>query len=304
MELNSDLLQTLLLTLPDNSLLVLKGTNKSLYGGVNEVLKANIYWKKRTAIKLNISIPEEMRDINWKDVHDSCTTLEDLLLRPELSLVQFAIDSGIDPSFNNDAALINASRLGRLDIVKVLDSNGVDLSTQEDIALITACSHDKVDVVEFLVDNGANIQARNNDPINRAARSDSVNVCKFLVSKGVNYDRALVGAALIRKPNALEFFLQTDKDRGADPNSYLRTRAMEDAACRNNAKEVRLLIEYGTDPTYPGNDSLKYAAELNAVDALREILKYNIPTKQIVEAIEYALKKGHNTEALSILTGK
>ena len=65
-----------------------------------------------------------------------------------IELLQYLIENNF---ITNDEALIIASRIGHIDVIKYLVDNGADIHAYEDYALIYASKYDHVEVVTLLL---------------------------------------------------------------------------------------------------------------------------------------------------------
>ena len=144
-----------------------------------------------------------------------------------------------DKSINNiNRQFIIASRLGYLDVVKLLIELGADIHAQCDNAIVWASCGGNLLVVKLLVKLGANIHAQNNQAIIYASCHNHLLVAKLLIKLGANVHA--------QDSQAIIF---TSRD------GYLSI--------------VKLLIDSGADVHAQNNLALKYAIRNKHTDVIK-----------------------------------
>jgi hypothetical protein len=103
----------------------------------------------------------------------------------ELALTIWCLNKGVKINTKNDA-LISASILGHLEVVKYLVEKGVDVNTQSSAALRFASQYGKLEVVKYLLENGADIHSRNDEALILASQNGHLDVVRYLVENGAD----------------------------------------------------------------------------------------------------------------------
>ena len=100
-----------------------------------------------------------------------------------LELLQYLIENNF---LTNYGALINASHIGVLGVVKYLVNNGANIHTKNDEVLRWASINGNKNVVEYLVDNGADVNVADDYALRYASANGHLEVVKYLVDHGAN----------------------------------------------------------------------------------------------------------------------
>jgi len=82
-----------------------------------------------------------------------------------------AIFLGINLRYDNNCALMHASRNGYEDVVRYLAEKGSDIHARDDQALRWASKYGHLSIVEYLVENGADIHAKEDDALRSASEN-------------------------------------------------------------------------------------------------------------------------------------
>lgn len=117
------------------------------------------------------------------DIHEQ----EDWALRNaarygRLDLVKYLVERGAEINVHFGEPLFLAAGNGYLDVVKYLIENKADIHSDSECALETAISNNNLDVVKYLVSQGADIHVDNNDILKRAKYSATNRMIKYLES--------------------------------------------------------------------------------------------------------------------------
>ena len=159
-----------------------------------DICNDNTFWKNRFFIKFGNS---DNPDKPWKEYYFEIKKelrtpnkfLIDSSKKGKLDLVKIALNNGgnIDAQDNfGKTPFIWASENGHIEIVKYLVENGVDIHAQDDWALMEASGGGHLPVVKYLVSQGANIHAQDDLAFIWASDNGHLPVVKYLYSKGAN----------------------------------------------------------------------------------------------------------------------
>lgn len=92
------------------------------------------------------------------------TPLHNAVLRENIEVIQFLIDSGVDVSARiNSKSLIIAARRGNVDVVRILIDSGADINIKNKYGgtpLGSAVLENDIKMTQFLVDRGADLNVR------------------------------------------------------------------------------------------------------------------------------------------------
>ncbi|KAJ3099283.1 hypothetical protein HDU97_003301 [Phlyctochytrium planicorne] len=140
--------------------------------------------------------------------------------KPSSHTLQSLLDQGANPHASHGQVLVEAARHGSVDSVNVLLQAGVDPSTQDDAALIAACvrvtgmkdeffpldcppsptagtsidAFDGLQIVRLLLKHGASPMAREGMPLKMAEHPERVGVCQVALVRALhNSQRMAVG---------------------------------------------------------------------------------------------------------------
>lgn len=206
-------------------------------------------------------------DVNFKAQGDGTPLIEATRLgRPDL--VKLLLDSGADPSLavrGDGAPLIAAADTGRLDIVKALVERGASVDMHvpgDDTPLITAIRAEDVATVSYLIEKGANVNRvapGDGTPLIEAARSGRIDLVQLLLDKGADADLAVRG----------------------DGNPLIT------AASAGRLDMVKLLVEHGAsvESFVPGDETpLINAAQSGNLDTVAYLVEKGADVNRAVPA--------------------
>lgn len=101
-------------------------------------------------------------------------------------------------------ALLEASRLGFIDVVKELIKRGINISINNDYALRAACKYGQTGIVELLLNNGANIEAKNGEPLWYACFFKKYSTIELLLQRGATVTQDLIHEMVERDDKVAE----------------------------------------------------------------------------------------------------
>ncbi len=167
--------------------------------------------------------------------------------------------------FSADTPLIEASRKGDLDAVKLLVEKGADVNAKGEAwygPLHCACENQHVDVAVYLLASGADVNIySHHKPLHYVAMNGNITLAEILYAygadinaKGIDGGTPLFVAVVDRQLPMVQWLLS----RGADPNIaaiYDRT-PLQVAAKRNDLTIGKLLLASGADPNSVSEDFL------------------------------------------------
>ncbi|GAH73688.1 unnamed protein product, partial [marine sediment metagenome] len=177
---NLDVDKQILAQLNDRDLVNICKSNKYL----NSICQSNDFWRIRSLILIKDTIPYKTEksltfteksltftEKSWKQhyIDFSIKITENELIKNakngKINVIRYLIDKKIDPSANNNEAIILASKYGRLNVVKYLMSQypkyNIDPTASDNDAFSFASSNGHLEVVKYLMSltdvNGENI---------------------------------------------------------------------------------------------------------------------------------------------------
>lgn len=107
---------------------------------------------------------------------------------------------------NFDNLLIDSSKKGDLNIVKIVLNKGANINAKDNQALIWASYNGQTEIVKYLVESGANIHAQEDYALELASHTGRIKTVKYLVEAGANiYKRFLKDASENGYLEILEF---------------------------------------------------------------------------------------------------
>ena len=215
-------------------------------------------------------------------------------------------------------ALIRASKLGHLEVVRSLIEAGADLNLKTEegwTALMYACENDHLEVVKSLVNARADVNVQNQfrqTALMRASRKGYLRVVRSLVDSGVDVNvqskngwTALIAASKARHLEIVEVLV----DAGAELN--LKTKVGWTAlmyACGNGYLEVvNSLIQRRSDVNIQnryGETALIHASRVGHLEIVKSLIEVgadlNLKTEEGWTALMYASRKLHR-EVVTVL---
>ena len=102
-----------------------------------------------------------------------------------------------------DTTIIEASKNGHIEIVKVMIEKGLDINTLDDVgytALSYAALNGYLDVVDLLIEYGADVNVTNHwggNALVQAAFFGHVDIAKILIDNGANMNVTIHGDSLV-----------------------------------------------------------------------------------------------------------
>jgi len=116
-----------------------------------------------------------------------------------INAVEWLIEAGVPPIYNDGQALVQAASMGYLNIVNLLLSKGVPPSISDNEALISAAEMGRYQIVVRLLGAGVSANVRNNAALLLACGEGHRDIVELLLrqEKNAPFADALEGAALI-----------------------------------------------------------------------------------------------------------
>ena len=150
-------------------------------------------------------------------------------------------------------ALVRASELGRLDIVKYLIGAGADISNKFFEPLKAAAENGHLEVVKYFIEEkGVDIHVGTDHVLRYAAERGYLDIVKYAYSKGADlsafYSYPLFWAARNKHFEIAEWLL----DHGADPNgqeTLFTDHPIKDLVKYGQYKLAAKAVAYGADPS-------------------------------------------------------
>lgn len=122
---------------------------------------------------------------------------EDSLKRPSKEVIRCILENG------SDTTIIEASKNGHIDIVKILVEEHVDINTKDDVgytSLSYAALKGHTEVVDLLIEYGADVNSKNNwggTALVQAVFFGHVDIAKILIDNGANTNVTINGDSLV-----------------------------------------------------------------------------------------------------------
>ena len=184
------------------------------------------------------------------------TLLMDASRLGNLEILKFSIERGADINYKmgNQTALIEASAGGHLEIVKYLVENGA-----EDInnALMSASASGHLETVKYLIENGANINITNHltdrTILMTAVRNGNLEVVQYLIECGADVNaksRSGEIALIIASIRGYCEIVKCLAENGANDIND----ALIEASKSGKLGAVKCLAEHGADIDYKDNN--------------------------------------------------
>jgi len=117
--------------------------------------------------------------------------------RPSKEMIRSHLENG------PDTTIIEASKNGHIEIVKVMIEKGLDINTLDDVgytALSYAALNGYLDVVDLLIEYGADVNVTNHwggNALVQAAFFGHVDIAKILIDNGANMNVTIHGDSLV-----------------------------------------------------------------------------------------------------------
>jgi len=272
-------LANILIYLDEKDIKHLSEQSVRLNYSIVELYQDNNFWKQKVEILLNKDFGD-LR-VDWYDVYENIYDIEKNKLQDNLP--------GI---------LIEAAKYGDFGTVKVLILFGVDPTTNNNLAIQLASQNGYTEIVKLLLQQlhlkpgfaGPKVDptADNNYAILSASENGHLKIMRLLLQHGadprVNKDEIMDMA--IRRDNAAMVKLLLEY--GANPTDVLY-RAIQ----TGKLEMVKLLLQYGADPTANDNAAIKNAVRFGTLKMVKLLLQHGAdPTANNNEAIQIARQSG------------
>ncbi len=206
-----------------------------------------------------------------------------------LEIVRILVDAEVVSNIGIGKALIKATTLGYLEIVKSIVNRRANISIQDiNEALILAAESGHLEIVKFLANNGANIDEQDKDgktALIHAIEGRNFRVATFLINRRADVNKqtnngktALIKAASKGHSEIVELLLKHNADANKQ-NNRGRT-ALILAATNGHSEIVEFLANNGANIDEQDEDSWTTLEEASRRDHL-EIVKFFVNSKAI-----------------------
>ncbi|AQN67962.1 ankyrin repeat protein [Saudi moumouvirus] len=215
-------------------------------------------------------------------------------------IINFCLSKGVNINKSNGYALRLASKLGNLEIVKLLVEsgaeinngncsvvyaavynhphvlnyliqNGADINEMNNCALIQSSERGYLEIVKHLIKYGADINARKGSAIIRASMNNHLNVVKYLVECGANFrvnnDEATIQAICNDHLDIIKYFLSECNDR------FLIKKIIEHGTMYGKLEIIKYIVENYKDIKYLNHFILKNACMNDKLEIMIYVLK-------------------------------
>lgn len=180
---------------------------------------------------------------------EGTTPLSRAISSSDINAVAKLLDTGVCI----DSGLAEAVMEGDIGMIKLLIDHGAPINRNSGAAIISASKYGRVDIVSLLIEKGASLDVRGsmfNTPLSESLREGHLNVAKLLIENGAPVDDASNGeTALItasRKGYTDIAALLIKKGADIDkPANGTKSSALWCAAGQGHIDIVKLLIEHG-----------------------------------------------------------
>ena len=217
-----------------------------------------------------------------------------------------------DSKTNINEQLVVSSRLGYIEIVKLLidlgadieycrdfDEDSIDGETFEYNPIIAAANNNNIEIVQLLINLGANVKSHDNEAINCASEKGHLEIVKLLIESGATTkgNASIIRAShnghykIVKLLIESGFGSQVRYNRAivsACENGHLeiakllielgadiktqRNRSIIEASRNGHLEIVKLLIELGADATARNNKALMLAKKNNHLDVVKLLI--------------------------------
>lgn len=227
---------------------------------------------------------ESIADINAVNKDDE-TALMVASKMGYLEIVKYLVDNDFEVNarvtFGNETALILASQYGHLEIVNFLISRGAEKNAQDYFgftALMWASVRGYFKIVQCLVECGANANIINRDGWSALEMSKTDEIWEYLsqTTDNINNNHALINFAINGNLEKIKYFLE----QGANINatSSCGCTSLMLASKYRYLDILKYLVESGADINIRDRYG-KTALNYSRADEIREFLKHNGATK-------------------------
>lgn len=103
--------------------------------------------------------------------------------------VKVLLDAKADINAYDDYSLQWAAANGHLEVINLLLENKADIHAKDDYALRWAIHSSNLNVIKFLIENNANVHANNDESLSRASSFKYKEIVKVLLENNANVDK-------------------------------------------------------------------------------------------------------------------
>jgi len=198
--------------------------------------------------------------------------LEDARRYVTTDIVRLLMDLGV--AIDTGHLLINASMLGKADVVGLLIERGVNIDMYGVRALSSAIYGDWIDVAKILVDAGVNVHSHKiTNAVIRAVNCDK-NIAKFMIEQGAEVDNMMIIDAI---DHGNVDIIRCLASKGVDLAYTLQRPVIA-----MNVKIVDVLLQCGVIPdecdwefVKPKDDSIFNDEGLKLLDEITDLFVYH-----------------------------
>ncbi len=269
--LTLDLLSSLLSNIEDSAIGQLSITSKTMENITKELKDHAIFNKTRVEKLLGYPIDSKG---DWKGFYSILIKSDPSKSNWLSSALGFATDNGnylavevlladqrVDPSYNNNRAILLASQHGYLEIVRLLLADSrVDPSADDNLIIIEASEHGYTEIIKLLLAN------KKVDP------SD-------------NHNHAIWAASIFGKTEVVKLLLG---DNRVNPSDYYN-EAIHSASQHGNKEVVKLLL---------GSDKIDLSTKKRALEELYRVSGLGLRGYNMNYDIKYDFLKFLSTEPI------
>jgi len=245
----TDLLEEILLRLDQEDVENLQKAYPNYSNAIKRIEKDEEYWRKKLSDYLEFEVFDR-NGHSWKEIYEAVTHADINLSKvveynlPEI--VQSLIELGIDPSQNDDDALIVAAKKGYVDIVEILLRDpDVNPNAMGGLPLIEASRNGHIETV-LLITNHPKFDKKFGKAMNAAVRGHNIDVVEYLLDvsgRRLSDSQKLELLALAVRENDLGLAKKASSGLGTSSfnSNYLR-RFLGIGIENNNLEMVQLLL--------------------------------------------------------------
>jgi len=186
-----------------------------------------------------------------------------------LDLVKFLVNTSTNAQSIIDSAFARACQYGHFDLVQFLVEHGADVNTAElNFSVIRVPCHLKMNIVKYLVECGMNISS--NALLYSACKRDCLDIVKYLVEHGANIhlhnDLALQIASEYGSLSVVVYLVENGANIHAESDAaFLKT---------NHIYVIKYFLENGVDVQTQNNLAIKRACRANNLDNIKLLINH------------------------------